>query len=114
MRNRIKFHNKINDEVLDLLKDIAITKGLDEINYNTNHSLYKIGSKTSDGAVEMQERKFVTRGTVQLLGDGTFVCLYVNNFHDWFRTSPIISCKKNSNGVILETANSFYELKENK
>lgn len=109
----MKFHKAINDEVMDLLKDIAITKGLDDIDYNKKHSLYKVGSKAKDGAIEMQERKFVARGSVELLGNEKFVCIYVSNITDWFRTSPIVSCKKNNNGIILETMNSFYELKEN-
>lgn len=108
----IKIHKAINDEVMDLLKDIAVAKGLDEIDYDKRHSLYKVGSKAENGAIEMQERKFIARGSVELLGNDKFVCVYVNNISDWFRTSPIVSCKKNDNGVILETMNSFYELKE--
>lgn len=110
----MKVYSQINDETADFIKQIALTKGLEKLDYGKRHSLYKVGSKTASGAIEMQEKVFIARGSIELLGTNKFVCLYISDLSGWFRTSPVSSCKKNNSSFIIETANSFYELKEDK
>lgn len=110
----MKIYSQINDETADFVKQIALTKGLEKLNYNKHHSLYKVGSKAANGDIEMQEKVFVAKGSIELLGTDKFVCLFISDLSGWFRTSPINSCKKNKSSFIIETANSFYELKEDK
>lgn len=107
-------HNLINDKTADAIKDVAQTKGLGDINYDSSYRMYKIGHKVSGGIIEMQEKTYVGEGLVRLIGDGTFVALYLFNINEWFKTSKIVSCKKNTDNFIIETNNSFYELKEKK
>jgi flavodoxin len=102
----------LNDEVSDIVKQIAETKGLSQLDFEKSYRVYKIGSKSKNGAIEMEEKRRVATGMVELTGNDKCVCLFMRGFKDWFKTSAVMSCSKNSNGYILETENSFYELKE--
>jgi hypothetical protein len=106
----MKVHSKINDEDADIIKSIAHTKGLAEIDYEKCYRLYKIGSKGS--SIEAFEPKYVAHGEVSLIGLSKFVWIHIANLTSWFKTSPIIHCKKQEDGFIIETENSFYKLKE--
>lgn len=112
MSNNIKIHRAIDDATSDVIKEIAITKGLDIINFNSLHRLYKIGEKNNSSTIEILEKKCVGQGELSLVGNEEFVSLYITSLREWFRTSPIVSCNKKGDSIIVETFNSFYELKE--
>jgi hypothetical protein len=108
----MKITKNLNDEVADIVKEIALAKGLDKLDYNKRYNLYKVGSKLKSNAINIQEEARVFEGSIQLTGSENSVCLLVTRLRDWFRTSPIIACTKGRMGFIIETENSFYELKE--
>jgi hypothetical protein len=102
----------IDDVTADNIKMIAETIGLGLINYKNDYRLYKVGEKRKDGTIETCKRQYRSHGCVSLVGNSSSVCLYVSNLSEWFRTSAVLSCKKSKNCIIIETANSFYELME--
>lgn len=108
----MKIHKVIDDSTADLIKELALTKGLDVINFESPYRLYKVGSKIDDDIIEMMERRCVGSGFIQLVGTPTHVSVYVAGLREWFRTSPVLSCKKKDACIIIETNNSFYELVE--
>ena len=109
----MKIHRHINDSQADVIREMAISIGLDAIDYKKMHRLYKIASKDSYSfAIELKEKRLSGKGDIQLLGSGKYVWLYMEDGLTWFKTSPIISCKSTGSGFILETENSFYELVE--
>ena len=108
----MKIHKAIDDATADTVRQIAETKGLNDINYEVCHRLYKIGNKLPTGTIEMMEKKCVGAGEIRVIGSDSHVALYISSLREWFRTSPIISCKKKDSCVIVETNNSFYELVE--
>lgn len=110
----MKVHSMVNDKIADTIKDIAQAKGLGDINYDSYYFMYKIGQKISKDVIEMQVKTYVGNGCVCLIGNESLVALYLSNLQEWFKTSPVVSCKKNNDTFIIETENSFYELKERK
>jgi hypothetical protein len=113
VESNIKVHSAIDDATSDAIKQVASAKGLDKINYNNCYRMYKVGNKNSE-SIEVIEKKCVGAGEIRLIGNEEFVSLYISGLREWFRTSPIISCNKKKNSIIIETMNSFYELKEEK
>lgn len=107
----IRIHASIDDKTADTMTDIASTIGLDAIDYNANYRMYKIGSKYN-GDITLAEKLYVGSGFIRLVGTVNHVALMISSIRDWFRTSPVVSCTKKNNVLILETKNSFYELVE--
>jgi hypothetical protein len=96
------------------IKREAAIVGLDLIDYNELYKLVKVGSK------DEAEHEFVAliRGTFQIVGapdpnsNRTLVWLagtWVNG--DWYKTSPVLKCMKSGDNFVIETENSFYELR---
>jgi hypothetical protein len=112
MSNNIKVHRAVDDATSDIVKEIAISKGLDIINFNNQYRMYKVGEKNNSSTIEVLEKRCVGQGELLLVGGDEFVSLYISGLREWFRTSPIISCNKKGDSIIIETWNSFYELKE--
>lgn len=108
----MKIHKVIDDSTADLIKELALTKGLDVINFESPYRLYKVGSKIDKDIIEMMERRRVGQGFIQLVGSSNHVAIYITGLREWFRTSPVLSCKKKDACIIIETNNSFYELVE--
>lgn len=112
MSNSIKVHSGINDDVADFVIEVGKSRNLDLIDYSKNYRLYKIGSKKNDVTIEAIEKICAGSGEVRLVGDMTRACLFISSLREWFRTSEIISCKKENSCIIIETRNSMYELVE--
>lgn len=112
MLNKMKVHRALDDATSDIIKEIAVTKGLDVINFDNVYRMYKIGEKNDSSTIEILEKRCVGQGELVLVGNKEFVSLYITSLREWFKTSPVISCNKKGNSIIVETWNSFYELKE--
>jgi hypothetical protein len=108
-RTNIKIHASIDDKTADLMTEFATAVGLDSLDYDANYRMYKIGSKI-DNDISLSEKRFVASGFIRLVGGVNHVSVYISSVREWFRTSPIVSCKKKNDKVIIETRNSFYEL----
>jgi hypothetical protein len=108
----MKIYNNIEPERMATIKQIASSNGLEALDFNKPYKLYKIGSKTKDGGIKIQEQDLVAGGLIQLVGTENSMCLLLLGAVNWFRTSEVLSCKKNESGFIIETLNSFYELRE--
>lgn len=112
MSNNIKVHNVIDDKTSDIIKELAVSKGLDVINFDSMYRMYKVGEKNNSSTIEAIEKRCVGRGKLVIVGNEEFVSLYISGIREWFKTSPIVSCNKKEKSIIIETWNSFYELKE--
>lgn len=108
----MKIHKVIDDSTADIIRQIALTKGLDAINFESCYRLYKVGEKVDKDVIEMIERRYVGQGSIQLVGSCNHVSVYIAGLREWFRTSEVLSCKKKDACIIIETKNSFYELVE--
>lgn len=109
----MKINSLLTDEVADLVRDLALTKGLEKINYEKPYTLSKIGSKDKNGAFIVHEKHTILKNCkLSLIGTSTFVCIYFTSPHNYMSTSKVISCTKKKSCYIIETENSFYELKE--
>jgi len=110
----MKIHEMIEQERPELAKAIkanAAKVGLQEIDYSGYYTLKKLGSKNPSprGYPDMYT---VCKGAVCLIGNEDFAAIFVTGLRDWFKTSPVISCKKVSNGFKIETENSYYLLEQ--
>jgi hypothetical protein len=113
MSNRIRVHSAIGDDLADMVMKLAKDKKLDCIEYNKSYRLYKIGTKQDDTTVQpLNDRICVAQGEVRVVGNESSIALFISSLREWFRTSQIISCKKDSTSIIIETKNSVYELLE--
>lgn len=99
-----------------VIKRIAITIGLSEIDYNESYDLIKLGAKNQSELGYPDKMTAFQKGKVYLVGntdkDGiNCVWLIIENISSWFKTSPILSCKKSkNNSFLIETQNSYYKL----
>lgn len=99
------------------VKRVATLIGLDQIDYKVPYRLVKTGAKRSSSLGYPDEMVAIGEGVFTLVGANTDEgCLvwfvgYETRGFNWFKTSPIKSCKKIKNGFKIETENSFYELR---
>lgn len=110
----MKIHELIVKSKPELVADIrtnAMTVGLDKIDYEGFYTLKKLGAKNKS-PLGYPNAYTVTKGSVCLIGNQDFVAIYVTGMRDWFKTSPVVSCKKVKNGFKIETENSYYLLEE--
>lgn len=95
----------------------AKAAGLDKIDYESVYKLVKLGAKRPSGKGYPDKMIALLRGTFWLISakdkGELFVWLYGSWINgEWFKTSPILSCKKVKGGYKIETQNSFYKLEE--
>jgi len=107
----MKIHPAINDEQVDEIMEIARSKGLDIIDYDKFYNVYKIGCKFGNLYKKKEPR---AAGKIMLIGLQKNVWIYIQSMSSWFKTSPIITCKKDKDSIIIETMNSLYQLEEQK
>ena len=97
------------------IKRVATLRGLSQIDFDEPYSLYKTGAKNAsrmgypDEMLALRQGMFSIVGTKD--GDETFVWIVGEGLRDWFKTSPILSCKKEGKVYKIETENSYYELR---
>jgi hypothetical protein len=100
------------------VKRVATLIGLDQIDYGVTYSLVKIGAKKESSLGYPDAMVAIKEGEFELVGvntdEGCLVWLvgYESLGFNWFKTSPVKSCKKIKNGFRIETENSFYELRK--
>jgi hypothetical protein len=112
MGERMKVHHSLSDGQQDIVLERAKLLELDLIDYDSTYRVYKIASKNSSN-IDLNETRCIARGSILLTGTKEYVCLFVHGMREWYRTSPIVTCnKKGGKAIIIETANSFYELVE--
>lgn len=103
----MKVHPDLKDKE-DVILENAKKVGLDKLDFEERYSIKKTSTKNSGYAPDYSG----IFGSILLIGNDDFVSLYVHNFGEWFRTSPVVSVtKKNKNEFTIETENSFYSLK---
>lgn len=110
----MRVHNKIlsmKPELEDVIKSNAKKVGLDWPNFDKHYILKKLSAKTSS-PLGYPDSYTVLSGHISLIGNVDFVSLYMESLLGWFRTSPVISCKKSDTGFEIETENSVYFLEE--
>ena len=97
------------------IKRVATLRGLAQIDFEEPYSLYKTGAKNSsprgypDEMLALRQGMFSVIGTVR---DGeTYVWIHGDSISEWFKTSPILSCRKEGSIYKIETENSYYELR---
>jgi hypothetical protein len=110
----MKVHDLIEKEMPDIvpiIKKNAKKLGLHKINYDHVYLLHKTSAKVSSSRGYPDS---FTVGTcfVRLVGNDTTVSIYISGLREWFRTSPILSCRKVKKGYKIETQNSFYFLEQ--
>ena len=106
---------KVFDLVADKEKALIIAQsiGLDSIDSQKVYKLKKLGSKKSSSK-GYPDAFDVIQGTVSLVGldDQVWLLLLGSGRFEWFKTSPILSCKETELCFELETENSFYILEK--
>jgi hypothetical protein len=108
----MKVHQSLSDGQQDIVLERARLLELDLIDYDSTYRVYKIASKNFSN-IDLNESICIARGSVLLTGNKECVCLFVYGMRDWYRTSPVVTCtKKGGKTIMIETANSFYELLE--
>ena len=96
---------------------VAEMIGLDAIDYDKPYSLFKTRAKTAssvgypDKMLALKFGYFCLTGTVDKATGEILVWLAGESFSEWFVTSPILSCVKIGKKYVIETRNSYYELK---
>lgn len=97
------------------IKRVATLRGLSLIDFDETYSLVKTGAKRKTSNGHPDKMIALGRGVVSVVGtvqDGeTFVWIAVESISEWFKTSPILSCKKQDDIYKIETENSYYELR---
>ena len=106
----MKVYSGITDAALiKQIKTNAKAVGLDKIDYKGFYLLKKLGAKNK--STRGYPDAFVAgRGSVSLVGKDEFVWIVVEGIREWFKTSPVLSCKKTKEGYKIETENSYYLL----
>lgn len=98
------------------IKRVATLIGLNEIDFDETYALYKTGAKNPSRMGYPDEMLAMSRGTPFVVGavegSETYVWLVVVGLNDWFKTSPILSCRQEGNIFKIETQNSYYELRK--
>jgi hypothetical protein len=107
--DNIKFHPNLRDQDHDDIYESVEKLGLDLIDYSKTYSMKKNYSKLWNMDSEYE---FVFTGKPMLTGWRGFVMLYLQKGFAFYRTSPIETCYKYKNKLIIETQNSYYELTE--
>jgi hypothetical protein len=98
----------------ELVADIranAMQVGLDKLDYEGFYTLKKLGAK-NESPLGYPNQYTVIKGSVCLIGNEDFVAIYMTGISEWFKTSPVMSCKKTKQGFKIETENSFYLLEK--
>jgi hypothetical protein len=108
----LKIHYGIKELYPERIPEIeknARKVGLDKIDFERFYTLIKMRSKRKS-QVGYPDKFVAAKGLVSIVGDQGYVWISVENDTGWFKTSPVISCKKVKNGYKIETENSFYRL----
>jgi len=108
--NDIKFHPNLRDQDHDDILECVEKLGLDLIDYSKTYSINKTYCKILKMSSELYEPCFA--GKPMLTGWKGFVMLYLQKGFAFYRTSPIETCYKHKDKLIIETQNSCYELME--
>lgn len=87
---------------------LAAQVGLDQIDYR-QYRLCKTGSKNPSRYYGDTFEN--PPGYPSLVSNGEFVWLYFDERDGWFKTSPVLRCEPKGEGFLVETENSYYELK---
>lgn len=95
------------DEGREFGSRVAKTMGLDQIDFDNEYKIEKTGAKNES---PFMPEKFTRVGDPVICSDGEFVWLALLRGFSWFKTSPIVSFKKDGDKFLIETENSYYEL----
>lgn len=104
----MKVHEFYNKEDAKVIKEQAKKLGLDVVK-NVEYNLYKTGAKNFP--VKLSNPVHQAKGFIYMMGLEGRTWISVIGLSHWFKTSPILSCKKEGNIIKIETENSFYELR---
>lgn len=106
----MKIHAGIPEEFGEALLKKAKEVGLDQVDFDHGYKMIKLRAKDEKATRHIEPGQY-TKGVPRLIGDGTFVALYIWGLSEWMRTSPIVAVKKIDDGFEIETENSIYHLK---
>lgn len=112
--NELKIHPWIASNEPELVSDILILAKklkLDKINFDEYYDLVKVGEKNKSSVGYPAKHIAICDATPRLIGNKEHVSLIFVTINNWFKLSPIISCRKLKNGFKVETENSFYHIK---
>jgi hypothetical protein len=115
MEGRVRLHPGVTRHKSEI-KRVATLLGLNQIDFDETYSLYKLGAKNASRLGYPDKMLAMRAGGVAIVGvveeEKTHVWIVVESLRDWFKTSPIVSCKKDGENFLIETENSYYELRK--
>jgi len=97
-----------NDKNKEFAKRVAKTMDLDQIDFNKEYELEKTGAKNKSAF--FPDKGLKREGKPVIVSDGEYIWILLQSNLDWFKTSPIVSFKKDGNKFLIETENSYYTL----
>lgn len=106
----MKIHAHIPEEFGEALLKKAKEVGLDQVDFDSGYKMVKLRAKDEKADRNIEPGQYV-KGVPRLIGDGTFVALFISGLSEWMRTSPVLAVKKVDDGFEIETQNSIYHLK---
>lgn len=87
---------------------VAKTMGLDQIDFEGEYCLEKTGAKNKSPF--FPDKGIERHGKPIIVSDGEYIWILIHSAFGWFKTSPIVSFKKDGNKFLIETENSFYTM----
>ena len=97
-----------NDKNKEFAKRVAKTMDLDQIDFNKEYELEKTGAKNKSAF--FTDKGLKRSGEPTIVSDGEYVWILLSSGFTWFKTSPIVSFKKNGSNFLIETENSYYTM----
>ena len=97
-----------NNKNKEFAKRVATTMGLDQLDFESEYEIEKTGAKNK--SPYFPDKGLKREGKPVIVSDGEYIWILLQSNLDWFKTSPIVSFKKDGNKFLIETENSYYTL----